>query len=166
MGAGRSIGPAPKRTNVVTVEQGATKPATPPEVPIQPFVPPDIPASQQAPPALTDEADLPEPVDPGKQVYLDQLRGDLRVQTAALFRVNVLLDNVKRGLEGKEPNEVPPATPSEASDAALAGRIDQDFPGRKLHNLGEGELAALTERFEANLARKRTVLKERGISEE
>ena len=166
MGAGRSIGPAPKRTNVVTVEQGATKPATPPEVPIQPFVPPDIPASQQAPPALTDEADLPEPVDPGKQVYLDQLRGDLRVQTAALFRVNVLLDNVKRGLEGKEPNEVPPATPSEASDNALAGRIDQDYPGRKLANLGESELAALTERFEANLARKRDVLQERGISEE
>jgi len=109
---------------------------------------------------------LPEPVDPGKQQFLNDLRGDLRVQTATLFRVNALLDNVKRGLEGKEPNEVPLGTPSEASDNALAARIDSDWPGRKLENLGEAELTSLMERFVSNLATKRAVMKERGISEE
>jgi hypothetical protein len=161
MGAGRSIGPAPRRTNVVTVAQGAEKPATAPEVAVSAATV----LGQDAPPALTDEPALPEPPDPGKQVYLNQLRGDLRLQTATLYRVNVILDNVKRGLEGKTPNEIPPATPSEASDQALAQRIDADWPGRKLENLGETELTALTERFEANLARKRGVLKERGIQE-
>lgn len=167
MGLGRSIGPAPKRTNTVTVEpQASTAPATAPEAPAQPVPQAEAVPAQPAPPALTEEPDLPEPVDPGKEQYLNDLRGDLRVQTARLFRVNAILDNVKRGLEGQAPNEVPPATPSEASDRALAARIDQDWPGRKLENLGEKELAALSERFEQNLAKKRDVMKQRGIQEE
>lgn len=169
LGAGRSISPV--RRNVTTVQpaQAAETPATAPEAPPAPAPQPDPVPSQPAPAALTDEPVLPptaEPEDPGKAVYLNQLRGDLRIQTAELFRVNALLDNVKRGLEGKEPNEVPPPTPSEASDQALAARIDQDWPGRKLETLGEPELKALMERFDANLAKKRDVLRERGISEE
>jgi hypothetical protein len=181
---GRSIGPAPVRKNVVTVEQGAEKPATAPKADsevgnldqprvaaaaVEAFVASQEKAQASHSPALTDEPDLapaPEPEDPGKAVYLNQLRGDLRVQTAELVRVNVLLDNVKRGLESKEPNEVPPATPSEASDQALAQRINADFPGRKLENLHQEALEGLLERFSANLAKKRSVLKERGITEE
>lgn len=169
LGPGRSISPV--RRNVTTVQppQAAETPATadlPPEA---------IPAnlqpvpSQPAAAALTDEPVLPpapEPEDPGKAVYLNQLRGDLRIQTAELFRVNALLDNVKRGLEGKEPNEVPPPTPSEASDQALAQRIDADFPGRRLENLHQEALEGLLARFDANLKKKREVLKERGIAEE
>jgi hypothetical protein len=167
MGAGRSIGPAPRRTNVVTVDaQAAEKPATAPGAPAQAAPSAEPAPSQPAPSALTDEPVLPEPIDPGKAKFLDDLRGDLRVQTAKLYRINAIIDNVKRGLEGKEPNEVPPASPSEASDQALASRIDTDWPGRKLENLGEAELTGLMERFEASLSKKRAVLKERGVQEE
>lgn len=166
MGAGRSISPV--RKNVTTVQPPET-PATAPEAPPAPAPQPDPVPSQPAPAALTDEPVLPpapEPEDPGKAIYLNEQRGLLRIQTAELFRVNALLENVKRGLEGKEGVEVPPPTPSPASDQALAQRIDADYPGRTLTNLHQEALEALLQRFEANLQKKREVLKERGISEE
>jgi hypothetical protein len=167
MGAGASIGPRPRRTNTVTIEpgQGAETPATAPEVAPAPVPPPDPTAGQQAAADLLEEPVLPTPEDEGRRVYLDTLRQSLREDTATLFRVNTILDNVKAGLEGKEQKPVPPATPTEASDAALARRIEGDWPGRTLANLGEVELSSLAQRFEASLAKKRELMKERGISE-
>lgn len=167
MGAGRSISPVRKNTVTVTpAAQEPTTPATAPEAAPAPAPQAVAVPSQPAPSALTDEPDLPAPVDEGQRVYLESLRGDLRSRTALLFRVNAIINNVKRSLEGQEPDPLPSKDPSADSDAALARRIEQDWPGRTLANLGQAELEGLLERFDANLAKKREVMKERGIPEE
>lgn len=162
MGAGRSVGPAPKRANVVSVEQGAEKPATAPEVLQQPTASEQPVPSQPAPPGLMDEPVVAAPVDDG----LGPQREMLRQSAADLARVNTLLRNtLEHAIKGEDPEPIPPATPNPISEQGLAGRIDQDFPGRTLANLGAAELQSILERFEANLAKKRALMLERGISE-
>jgi hypothetical protein len=162
----RSVGPQAKRTNVVTVPQGAEKPATAPEVPTQTTVTAEVVSSQPAPSALTDEPILAEPVDDGHAVYVAQQRELLRQSAATLNRVNVLLRNQAHALKGEDPEEVPGKAPDQTSDAAVSALIERDYPGRTLANADEGILQNRLELVEANLASKRGAMKERGISEE
>lgn len=173
---GRSVGPAPKRTNVVTVEpgpQGAEKPATAPEVPEQAPVSAVVAPPQPAPSALTDEpieaAPLPAPVpvDDGHEVYLGQQRELLRQGAAVLARLNAITRNhLVHSLKGEDPEEVPPATPSKASDESLQNLIERDYPGRTLATLGEAEIQTRLELIEPLISKRRDVLKGKGITEE
>ena len=164
MGAGRSIGPAARRTNVVTVEpQAAETPATALAALEQPTPRADPVPSQPAPPALIDEPVSAPPVEDG----LAGNRQLLREAAAELAHVNAILRNkLEHALKNEPVEVVPPATPTSASDEGLARLIDRDYPGRTLSNLGEAELQNRLELVEANLAKKREVMTERGISEE
>jgi hypothetical protein len=167
---GRSIGPQPKRTNTVEVPHPATgpveasrMPATAPEVAPDAVPQPEPVPSQPAPSDLIEE---PAPVDEGKRVYLDQQRELLRVGAAELAHVNALLKNHAHALKSEEAEPVPPTVPSAVSDEGLARLIDRDYPGRQLANLGEPELQNRLELVEGNLAKKREMLAERGITED
>jgi hypothetical protein len=167
MGAGRSVGPAPRRTNVVTVEQAPEKPATAPEAPNQTMPSADPVSSQPAPPALTDEPISVPPVDDGRRVYVESLRQDLRTQAATLARLNAITKNhLVHPLKGETLEEVPPPTPNAVSDAGLQQLIDRDLPGRTLETLGEAELVSRLELIEPFISKRRAVLKEKGILEE
>jgi len=156
MGPGRSIGPAPKRTNVV---QAPTVTATAPEASAQPVASPDPVPSQPAPPDLTEDA---APVDDG----LGPQRQLVRQVAGELAHVNAILRNtVEHALKGEAPEVVPPMEPNPTSDAGIASRINIDWPGRTLATLGPAELQGLLERFEASLSKKRQIMAERGISE-
>jgi hypothetical protein len=163
MGAGRSIGPAARRTNVITAPQAAETPATLGLGAPRPSLSADPVPSQPAPLGLTDDLLDAAPVDDG----LSPMREDLRKSAAELAHVNAILHNkVKVPMENVKPVDIPPATPSEASETGLRMRIDQDFPGRTLANLGAAEIHSILERFEASLSKKRAQMVERGITEE
>jgi hypothetical protein len=163
----RSVGPQAKRTNVVTVPQGAEKPATAPEVPAQATVTAEVVSSQPAPSALTDEPVAAEPVDEGRAVFVESLRTDLRLRAATLARLNAITRNhLVHSLKGEEPEEVPPATPSPSSDESLQNLIERDFPGRTLETLGEAELQNRLELIEPFISKRRETLKEKEIVEE
>lgn len=163
MGQGRSVGPTAKRQNVVTVEQGAEKPATVPEAPAptttsEPAVP-----SQQAAPGLIDEPVAVAPVDDGWGAQ----RELLRTAAAELAHVNAIIRNVvEHAIKGEPVEVVPPATPSALSDEGLARLIDRDYPGRTLANLDGEAIQNRLELVEASLAKKKALMLERGITEE
>jgi hypothetical protein len=159
---GRSVGPAPKRVNVVTVEQAATAPVAAPEAAPQPPASAEPVPGQPAPLALTDESILAPPAPDG----LAPQRELLRQAAAELAHVNAILRNALEHALKNEPLEpVPPSTPSDLSDQGLGLLIERDYPGRQLSNLGEAELQNRLELVEANLAKKRAIMTERGISE-
>src|SRR5213079_2587744 len=83
----RSVGPKPKRQNVV---QAPTKPATAPAHPNDAFHTREAVPLSTAPPELTDEGDQE---DEGQRVYMRTLRQDLRERAAMLAHVNAILRN-------------------------------------------------------------------------
>lgn len=156
---GRSIGPSPKRVNTVTVE--------PPQSPAPTATAQAVPA----PTGLTDEpettTEAPEPVDEGERQYQATLRQELRKAAAQLTRTNRIYSNkLVHAPKNEAPEEVTPLEPNPDSDESLRLYIDRDFPGRTLADLNTAELQNRLEGVEASLAKKRAVMKERGIAED
>ena len=105
--------------------------------------------------------------DEGQRVYMRTLRQDLRERAAMLAHVNAVLRNtLEHAAKGQPLEPVPPATPSEQSDEGLARLIERDYPGQTLATLGESGLEACLKVVEANLAKKRAIMAERGIKDE
>lgn len=162
----RSVGPKPKRSNVVPANQ--TIPAPTAEVP--PAIPPGAeeqrpagsevssalagtPASPEPPPppqtapefhpvSLTDETPAPESAqeEDGKVVYLNSLRNEARKGAATLHLLRVKIKNQKFALAAQPLLPEPPVTPNADSDESLRLFIDQNYPSRTLADLREGEL--------------------------
>ena len=160
---GRSIGPAPKRTNVVTVEQGAEKPATAPEVAPSPVVSAEPAPSQGAPLDLIGEPVAAAPVDDG----LNPQRELLRQAAAELFHVNTILRNkLEHALKNEALEPVPPATPTAASDEGLGRLIERDFAGKTLAGLDGEAIQNRLELVESNLNKKKALMADKGIKDE
>jgi hypothetical protein len=152
LGAGRSIGPAPKRVNTVTMTpQTAENPA---------------PAAERQPPApdaLTDE-----PAPPELDLLLQQL---LRESAAKLTRVNRIYTNkLVNAPNGKNAEPLTPQEPNPTSDESLRlflATASQNWPGGKtLTTLTPEEAQRALEVMEGSLLRKRAVMKQKGVSED
>lgn len=162
---GRSVGPAARRTNVVTVEPQT--PTMAPDPAPAPTAQPEPVPSQPAPAGLTDEPDILTLPDDGQAVYLLTLRTDLLARAAVLYYLQVRYKN-----EFKNParpdlwEQVPDLEPNPGSEAALANLIGREdmFPGRSLDQLNEDELKHVSETVEPFIEKRKAQFAEKGIA--